>query len=350
VITTPNSLQAELDRHRRSVDTDYFDLSLREIMRMIQEREIQIAPEYQRQFRWSDDTQSALIESFLLGFPIPAIFVATNNDATWEVVDGLQRICTVLRFMGLDAPESEELAFSDDPLTLTGLKTLDAFEGVSYEDLPRSIKLMLDRRYMRIQVLSDKSDTEVRFELFRRLNQGAIALTPQEIRACIFQGPFNALLEELANHENYKKLLKLKSGDQGNGTAEEVILKLFAYLDRANDFDGRVTAFLNSYMKDHQKGSDTESYRNLFSQIVGFLAGVLSGPFLRKGTNTTPINQFEAVLVGIGRIYREGKVPQTPEGDWINDSELVKYSTKGTNSRSQLTGRIERAKKLFESP
>jgi Protein of unknown function DUF262 len=341
-------LQAELDRHRRAVDTDYFDLSLRELIRMIQEREIRIAPEYQRQFRWSDETQSALIESFLLGLPVPAVFVATNADGTWEVVDGLQRICTALRFLALDAPESSRLAFSKNPLKLQNLKTIDAFEGLSYQDLPRPIQLTFDRRYMRVQVLSDKSDTEVRFELFRRLNQGAIALTAQEIRACIFQGPFNNLLAELARYEHYRHLLKLKSIDKGNGTAEEVVLKLFAYMDEADHFDGRVTAFLNDYMRDHQNESDVASYRELFIKVTGFLSSIVAGAFLRTGTSTTPINQFEAVLAGIGLIYREGKTPRVPTEDWVNDAELIQYSTKGTNSRSQLTGRINRARAIFE--
>lgn len=344
----PQNLQAELDKHRHAVDTDYFDLSVRELVRMVEEREIRIAPEYQRKFRWSDQNQSALIESFLLGLPIPAVFVATNSDATWEVVDGLQRMCTVLRFMGIDALESDQLKFSSNPLKLTGLKTLEAFEGMTYEVLPRSIQLMFGKRYIRVQVLSDKSDADVRFELFRRLNQGAVKLEPQEIRACIFQGPFNTLLEDLAEDLNYKKLLKLRSGSEVNGTAAEVVLKLFAYLDRAATFDGRVTQFLNDYMKDHRTDSDLEPLRHLFVQVTEFLAGVLDGPFLRASTSTTPLNQFEAVLVGIARIFREGKTPRQPEDGWINDPELIRFSTKGTNSRPSLIGRISRAQSLFE--
>ena len=77
-----SELEEDLRAHRRTVDTEYFDLSLREIVRMVEEEEIRIAPEYQRQFRWKEETRSALIESFLLGLPVPSIFVATNQDAT----------------------------------------------------------------------------------------------------------------------------------------------------------------------------------------------------------------------------------------------------------------------------
>ena len=343
-----SNMQLELERKRRTVDTDYFDLSLRELVRMTEEEEIRIAPEFQRQFRWKEETQSALIESFLLGLPVPAIFVATNRDGTWEVVDGLQRICTILRFMGIDAPESSRLKFSTDPLRLKDLKTLDRFEGVGYSDLPRAIRLTLDRRYLRVQVLSDKSDTDVRFELFRRLNTGAVELTAQEIRTCIFGGPFNAMLEELSSFPAYRSLLKLQAKNQKNATAEEIALKFFAYLDRAEEFDGNVTRFLNDYMRDRAEDTNLEDDRRLFQITVSHLSEVLNGrPFVRPGVTVTPQNQLEAVLVAIGQIIREGGAPGTPPPDWIGDDDLVKFSTRGTNTRRMLLERVGRARELF---
>lgn len=340
-------LMAELNEHRRSVDTDYFDLSLRELVRMVDEEEIKIAPAYQRQFRWDDETQSALIESFLLGLPVPAIFVATNRDATWDVVDGLQRICTILRFMGVDAPESDLFRFSVSPLRLQKLKTLTGFGDLTYEELPRPIRLTMDRRFLRVQVLSDKSEPEVRYELFRRLNAGAVALTSQEIRSCIFRGPFHELLEELAREENFRTLLKLQRKNQTNGTMEEVVLKFFAYLDRASSFDGRVANFLNDYMRSRIGDSKLESDRKLFECSTEFLASVTNGPFLRGKLSITPLNQFEAVLVAVGRILREGGTPRNPPAGWLNDEQLVNYSTGATNTRSMLLSRIDRAEELL---
>ena len=112
-----SELQAELDRHRRSVDAEYFDLSIREIVRMVEEEEIRVAPAYQRKFRWPEGVQSALIESSP-GLPIPAIFVATNKDGTWDVVDGLQRVATILRFYGIDSTADVGLKFAENPLQL----------------------------------------------------------------------------------------------------------------------------------------------------------------------------------------------------------------------------------------
>ncbi|WP_327185095.1 DUF262 domain-containing protein [Streptomyces sp. NBC_01334] len=344
---TTTDLQAELETHRRAVDTEYFDLSIREIVRMVEEEEIRVAPAYQRKFRWPDAVQSALIESLLLGLPIPAIFVATNKDGTWDVVDGLQRTATILKFYGIDVPNAEELQFADKPLQLTDLNQLKKFSGLSYKDLPMPIRLMLGKRYVRVQVLSDKSDPEVRFELFRRLNAGAVALTPQEIRSCVFRGPFNNMVEELAGTEEYKSLLKLQPKNKMDGTAEEIVLKFFAYMDGMDDFDGDVIGFLNNYIKRRADDTDLEADRRLFLDSVSHLRSVTGGHFTRVGVSVTPVNQLEGVLIGIARIFKEGKQPKKPAAGWANDEKLVGFSTSGTNSRPKLRGRILRSQELF---
>ena len=109
-------LQAALQERRQRVDTDFFDLSLRELVRMVDEDELQARPEYQRKFRWTEKTQCELIESLLMGLPIPAVFVATNANGSWDVVDGLQRVSTIARFMGTE--KTRKKLGMDGPLIL----------------------------------------------------------------------------------------------------------------------------------------------------------------------------------------------------------------------------------------
>jgi hypothetical protein len=288
-----------------------------------------------------------LIESLLLGLPVPAIFVATNKDGTWDVVDGLQRTATILRFYGIDSSTDPGLQFSNNRLVLGNLSQLTKFNGLTYADLPMPIRLMLGKRYLRVQVLSDRSDPDVRFELFRRLNAGAVALSAQEVRSCVFQGPFNNLLEELAETPAYQALLKLQPKNREDGTAAEIVLKFFAYLDRMDEFDGEVTNFLNAYMKSRAEDTKLEPDRKLFLTTVDYLHSVIDGEFTRSGVPGTPINQFEGVLVGVGRIFRAGKTPKTPEPGWEKDEKLIGFSTKGTNTRPKLRGRILRSEELF---
>jgi hypothetical protein len=97
---TPAELTEQMGAQRRTVDFDTFDIQLQQILTMLEQEQISIAPAYQRQFRWDAARCSQLIESLILGIPIPNLFMATNNDNTWEVVDGLQRLCAIVKFAG----------------------------------------------------------------------------------------------------------------------------------------------------------------------------------------------------------------------------------------------------------
>jgi len=338
-------LLADLQERRQRVDTDFFDLSLRELVRMVDDDELQARPEYQRKFRWTDKTQGELIESLLMGLPIPAIFVATNANGSWDVVDGLQRVSTIVRFMGSD--EARAKLGMGAPLALGELPQLSRFEGLQFQDLPRQIRFLLEKRYVRVQVLSDQSVHEVRFELFRRLNAGAIALSPQEVRTVLYRGPFNLLLERLAENSSFRSLVKLKRPDQENGTHAELVLKFFAYLDWQDRFNGAVAEFLNDYMQSRQDDTRLDSDEKFFGIVCDHLLAATGGPVKRPGVAWTPQNQLEAVMVAAGRLVRNGSTTFKPRSGWLEDSVLVANSTKGTNTQKALAARINRAEELL---
>jgi hypothetical protein len=103
----PAMLQDEIINTQRLVKTDAYQMSIGEIVSMYENREIVIDPDFQRLFRWDIGQKSRLIESLLLGIPLPSIFVFERGDSSWELIDGLQRVSTVLEFMGkLRAPQS----------------------------------------------------------------------------------------------------------------------------------------------------------------------------------------------------------------------------------------------------
>ena len=113
-------LADELRQQRRKVDFDTFDVPVRELMRQLSNDEIDIAPAYQRQYRWDEVRASQLIESLYLGIPIPSLFMAANGEDDWEIVDGLQRLTAVAKFCG-DAKQ-RKIAKQPNALRLTGLK------------------------------------------------------------------------------------------------------------------------------------------------------------------------------------------------------------------------------------
>ncbi len=342
----PLLLQSELDQQRRQVDVDNYDLTLGEIVRMAEANELIRAPEYQRKFRWSHEDESYLIESLFLGLPVPSIYVAANPDGTWEVVDGLQRLSTLIHFMSLNPAMLTQLE-KDGPLQLSELRKLPSFNNYRYSDLPTPIRLQFGKRSLRVTALSDKSDPEIRFEVFERLNKGGVSLSAQEVRACIYRGPFSELLRELGQQANFKKLVKLQPIHQNDGTREELVLKFFAYLNLPEKYDGNVKSFLNNYMKDGGQQLDIDQLRKLFNNVVDGILKITAGPLLRKGYGNTPLNQLEAVMVGAGRILKAGKKLKTPPTGWLNDTELVRQSTKGTNTKTSFDARNSRAENLL---
>jgi len=342
-------LQAQLDEQRQRVDVDHFDIPVRELVRMVAEGELKTAPAYQRQFRWDAARESELVESLLLGLPVPPLFVATDRDGTWELVDGLQRVSTLVHFIFADERATKTI-LKVEPLRLERLSKLTDFEGLVFDELPTPMQLAFNKRPLRVTALSDKSQLDIRFDLFERLNRGGILLTPQEVRSCIYRGQFNNLLAELANEARFKRLLKLQRGNQDDGTREEQVLKFFAYLNAAAEFDGRVTQFLNDYMERNRDASGMDERRALFNEVVTALTQVFGGgPVVRKGYGNTPQTMFEALMVAAGDLIREGApIRETPLD--VNDAVLVANTTKGTNTQAALQRRIDRARELLQKP
>jgi hypothetical protein len=339
-------MQKQLDTQRRKVDVDNLTMTVRELLSMVEHNELRRAPAYQRKFRWDEEAESRLIESVLLGLPIPNLFFATNDDGTWEVVDGLQRISTLIHFASSSSKAMNEIG-KDSPLLLQGLRKLDLFNGLSFQQLPVPVQLAFTKRGFGITALSDKSDPVTRFDTFERLNRGAVALTSQEVRACIYEGPFNKLLRELAYDEIFRSLVKLQRRNEENATREELVLKFFAYyFDRAS-FEGAVADFLNNYMQKEQFAADIEAKRALFLRVAQSVRDIVDGPFLRTGTGVTPQNQLEAVLLGAAQVLESHERVRNPGEGWLNDPELVEASTGATNTRSKLNARIRRAAELL---
>ena len=336
-------IQEQLDQNRRSVAFDSYDLAVRQLTDMLAERMIDIAPAYQRHFKWNVERQSELIESLMLGIPIPSLFMATNKDSTWEVIDGLQRLTTVMNFVGTDAQ-----IVANNPnakkLRLTGLQKMDSLNGMTFEELPRSIQVMFMTRPIRVTVLNDRSDFSVRYDLFERLNTGGITLHPQEIRNCIFIGEFNDFVKKCAQSKAFNASIKLPPDAERSGSVEELALKFFAYYEQSEKFVHSVEGFLNEYMK-----SKTESFKNkkklkeIFDATFTYLSENLPDGIVRENRkNTTPLVLFEAISVGVAKAIEQKKQIDALKLVSLLDSQNLKRLTTGaTNSKKMLAARID---------
>lgn len=334
------AIQEQLNRERKLVSFDNYDLSVRELLTMFENQDIVIPPEYQRQFIWDDERQSKLVESIFLGIPVPNVFMATNKDSTWDIVDGVQRVSTLVHYCG--SGKLLTMINKSKNLVMTGIEKLYSLKHFEFYQLPRPIQLAFLTRPMRVTVLDDKSDFEVRFDLFERLNTGGILLTSQEIRNCIFRGRFNDSLKDLAKNEDFNEVVKLKPADQSNGTREEFILRFFAFLDNYTEFEHSVKDFLNDYMKTNREKKLSENKMRIFNKTFRFIRESLPEGINRGGRKITPVNLYEAVSVGTALALSENnKIPKNKLKNIVEDIGLKKFITAATNSNRMVVGRID---------
>jgi uncharacterized protein with ParB-like and HNH nuclease domain len=339
----PAEIQGQIDSNRRTVGFDNYDITVQQVYHMITNGSIDIAPEYQRHFAWDGARQSQLIESLFLGIPVPSLFFATNADATWEVVDGLQRLTTIVNFV---ANEDQIKKVNSDcvKLKIESLEKLSALNGLKFEQLPQSVQLMFMTRPLRVTVLNDRSDFKVRYDLFERLNTGGISLHPQEIRNCIYLGAFNTFLKECVRNDDFKTVVKMTEKAELSGNLEELVLKFFAYLECREEFVHSVKGFLNDYMfSKTTRFKNEDELRSIFNKTFDFLNSHLPDGIVRGSRkNITPLVLYEAIAVGAADAILSGrKIFHKRLVALLNDSNLRNLTTGATNSRTKLVERIE---------
>jgi hypothetical protein len=339
-------IQEQIDKNRRTVSFDSYDITVRQLYDMVVEAIIDIAPEYQRHFVWDETRQSQLIESIFLGIPVPSLFMATNKDSSWEVIDGLQRLTTIVNFVG-DEQTIKRINKNCSKLTIAGLEKLDSLNGLQYEQLPKSLQHMFLTRPIRVTVLNDRSDYNLRFDLFERLNTGGVTLHPQEIRNCIYLGEFNDFIKNCSENENFKTVIKMTKNAERTGSYEELVLKFFAYYENRDKFVHSVNEFLNDYMAFKTSGFKNKTQlETIFNQTFETLNNLLPDGIVRGNRkNITPLVLYEAIAVGVADLISNNKnIPQEALVNLLNDNELTKLTTGATNSRNKLYQRIEYVK------
>lgn len=281
-----------------------------------------------------------------MGLPVPSVFVATNEDFTLEVVDGLQRLSTLVHFL---TPSDDALRSigKSEPLILSDLETIDELNDLTVASLPKELQLYFARTSLQVTALTDKSDYDVRFELFDRLNAGSLKLTNQEVRHAVYRGPFVAFLHELASDDIFRSLFRLEEERLKDGTLEETVLKFFAYRHAFDQYRGPIKPFLNDYMKEKKTSFPDDVFREEFMGAVSLLREVLGGePYLRSGYHSTPLVPFEAALLAAERLADANRSP-SPKPGWKEDADLRSVSGGGHNTPGKLRQRVDRIETLL---
>lgn len=304
------NLEKEIENARKTVHVDSYPMSIGELVNLYKEGDLNIQPEFQRIFRWNDWQRSQFIESILLGIPIPSIFVAQQHDGRWDVVDGLQRISTILQFLGL---LKDEFGNPIAPLELQKTKYLPSLKGKVCvdENLPNPEEHLEDERYLSrlihlniqrafkrekidLKIIKKESNEDAKLELFQRLNTGGTKLSDQEVRNCILlminKKAFDWVLE-LSKNPDFRATLSITQRKEDESYSNELILKylILRHFDKKElDENEDLNAYLDQgTTRIFNNNFDFNSELEIFSKTFRLLNEALGDDSFRKYNQST---------------------------------------------------------------
>lgn len=311
-------------------------------------------PDFQRGFVWKQPQASRLIESFLIGLPVPAIFLYTdradlNNQL---VVDGQQRLRTVAYFFegyfGEPNAQGRRQVFR-----LTGLHESSPYLGKTYEDLERDDPAAWNRlndavlRAFVIQQLDPHDDTSV-YHVFERLNTGGTLLYPQEIRNAVDHGRLNDLLHELNLLPEWRAIYGSPVPDKRQRDVE-LILRVLALSERLDTYEKPMKDFLNKYMRERRNPSDDElsDLRLRFEKAVSVASAFGARPFRRGAGLNAAV--FDAVMTALIRLNTsaDGEQLRARYDHLLETQDFIDNVTRSTTDDDVVRGRIRAAEQAF---
>lgn len=246
-----------------------------------------VIPEFQREYVWSIRQASLLIDSFMMGLPVPPVFLYLAEDNKYLVIDGQQRLLSIFFFF--EGYFGQEEHGKRKVFKLTGLDDSIRYAEKTYKDFSEDDRRKLDGcvlRAINIRQISPSEQNTSIYHIFERLNTGGTPLKPQEIRNCVFAGVFVVILKELNNDENWRKVIGKPSLDKYQKDME-LLLRLFALLEQgANAYEKPMKEYLNNAMQRHKSGDSdfVKEYKTKFPEVCKRIVELLGEkPFHVRG-------------------------------------------------------------------
>jgi hypothetical protein len=306
---------------------------------------------FQRKFVWTIKQSSRLIESFLLGLPVPAIFLFTDPKTNKQiVVDGQQRLMSIIYFF--EGLFGEEQKGQRTVFKLQGLNKKSPFYEKSYSDLENYNEPAFNKindsvlRAFVIKQLSPPDDDSSMYNIFERLNTGGTQLVGQEIRNCIYYGEFNNLLINLNKLVTWRDIFGNKTEDKRQRDVE-LILRFLALFYNRNKYKKPMKDFLSDFMKDHKDHKEINliSCESLFNDTTNIIHRSLGKrPFhIRKGINAAV---FDSVYVAFA-INRKNIADDISKRykELIKNDKYLKLVSSATTDEEVVRERIALAEK-----
>jgi len=324
------------------------DFTLSGIEQMWKDGDISI-PDFQREFVWTIRQSSLLIDSFLSGLPVPPVFFYIDDDNRNLVIDGQQRILSVVFFMegyfGKESTQGKRAIFR-----LAGLGDDSPYDNKRFEDLEENDQRKLKQAVLRavnIRQLSPKDESTSAYHIFERLNTGGTPLRPQEIRNVVFRGEFNQLLKNANNDDNWRKIIGKPYLDKHQKDIE-LLLRVFSLVGTSGDYEKPMKEFLNGTMKKHAKGKSKKvsSFFEVFPLLTKIIIDELGAkPFhLRGPMNVSALDSVFSVFIENYKIIDSTALASRYK-ELKKDPKFNEYTSYNTTDNITVENRIAVVKK-----
>lgn len=309
--TSPNDIEEMNDPEFTDSDHDeppprdivaYSELrSCADLFRMHEEGILEIKPEFQRDVVWPSSHQTRFIDSLIKQLPIPSMCLALDYTSDrWIVIDGLQRMATIIRFLRGEDWKLSKLDDVNKAISGKNAATIKNDKGQLRRYFSRIQNQSLPINVLRCN-FGKRQHMEYLFTIFHRLNAGGIKLNNQEIRNCIYGGSLNDLLATLDQRSHWRKLNRMTKRDSNyRFVKQELILRYFAFLDNPEKYKGRIAKFLNEYMYENRNADETfvKQKEAIFERTVLLLSKQV---FPNGPSERIPTNIMETILVAISQ-------------------------------------------------
>ncbi|MFF2407044.1 DUF262 domain-containing protein [Streptomyces sp. NPDC058092] len=327
------------------------------LLSRLREEMIDLAPDFQRRAGiWSDVQQSRLIESLLLRIPISSFHMAQDADDNWAVVDGIQRLTSIARFM---APEAVDM----EPLALRGLDYLHDFTGKRYNDLSGRLRIRLRETQLVVHIIQQGTPEDVKFNIFARINTGGMPLTRQEIRHALVKGDAREFLADLAEEAAFGEATGWSISNERMSDREMVLRYLAFRLSvpadyRQRDFDQFLVDTMHriNRMSPQQRRDEARQFREAMKCASGIF-GEYAFRKWRGQARKSPINKalFETVAVNLANLADHERDALVASGDKVHarffdlmkDWDFDRAISIATGDPKKVQRRFEDMGKLF---
>ncbi len=310
-------LKEEIAAKRKEMVVDSYPMSIGEVMSLYKDGELDVHPEFQRFYRWDEEQKTKLIESILLGIPIPPIFVSQKLDGTWDVIDGQQRLSTVLQFLQILKKDNGERY---DPLILRPTKFLPSLGGVHWDNdklFTSDQKIIFKREKLNFTIIKETGENDTsKYEMFQRLNTGGAHLSAQEIRNCLLimiNKPLYELINTLHDDVNFKECTPLTDTQTDERYDLELVVRYLLYvsltdnflegIDKSRSMDAFLTEELEKYAQKKNNPFIEES-KEKFPRIFALLNELYGENVFKKYQDgrfkgSVMLAAFESILPGL---------------------------------------------------